>query len=236
MTIDGNNSRRAAQIFSIEEARLNSPIADKIWRTRSEPVESFASVAITHWEMVVTKRKGLTYLTLRGPETRATIVTIPEDAEFFGVQFRLGTIQSALPVDQLVDNELTLPGAGSRSFWMNGSAWEYPTFDNVDVFLKRLMRKGLVARDPVVEDALQGRPTDLSLRSVQRHIRQATGLTHAVIKQIERAHQAVALLEAGMTILDVVGHAGYADQPHLTRALRRFIGHSPARIVRESNF
>jgi AraC-like DNA-binding protein len=235
MTIDGNNSRRAAQIFSIEDALLNSPIVDKIWRTRSEPVESFASVAITHWQMVVTKAKGLAYLTVRGPETRATIVPIPEDAEFFGVQFRLGTFQSVLPVDQLVDNELTLPGAGSRSFWMNGSAWEYPTFDNVDVFLRRLMRKGLVARDLVVEDALQGRQTDLSLRSVQRHIRHATGLTHTVIKQIERAHEAVALLEAGVTILDVVERAGYADQPHLTRALRRFIGHTPARIIRESD-
>jgi AraC-like DNA-binding protein len=71
------------------------------------------------------------------------------------------------------------------------------------------------------------------LRSVQRWIRHTTGLTHAVIKQIERAHQAVALLEAGATILDVVERAGYADQPHLTRALRRFIGHTPARIVRE---
>ena len=233
MTHDGSNSRRAAQIFRLEEACLHSPIADKIWRTRSEPVESFSSVAITHSQMVVTKRKGLSYLTVRGPETRATIVPIPEDAEFFGVQFRLGAFLPALPVDQLVDNELTLPGAGSRSFWLNGSAWEYPTFDNVDVFLRRLMRKGLVARDPIVEDALQGRQTDLSLRSVQRRIRHTTGLTHAVIRQIERAHQAVALLEAGAEILDVVERSGYADQPHLTRALRRFIGHTPARIVRE---
>ncbi|HEV8713220.1 MAG TPA: hypothetical protein VGX03_10370, partial [Candidatus Binatia bacterium] len=107
MTHDSSNSRRAAQIFRLEEACLNSSIADKIWRTRSEPVESFASVAVTHWQMVVTKRKGLTYLTMRGPETRATIVPIPEDAEFFGVQFRLGAFLPALPVDQLVDNDLT---------------------------------------------------------------------------------------------------------------------------------
>jgi len=233
MTHDDSNSRRAAQIFRLEEACLDSLIIDKIWRARSEPVDSFTSVAVTHWEMVVTKRNGLTYLTVRGPETKATIVPIPEDAEFFGVQFRLGAFLPTLPVDQLVDNALTLPGAGSRSFWLNGSAWEYPTFDNVDVFLKRLMRKGLVARDPVVEDALQGRQTNLSLRSVQRRIRHTTGLTQAVIRQIERAHQAVALLEAGAEILDVVERFDYADQPHLTRALRRFIGHTPARIVRE---
>src|SRR5262249_15321861 len=211
MTHDDSNSRRAAQIFRLEEACLDSLIIDKIWRARSEPVDSFTSVAVTHWEMVVTKRNGLTYLTVRGPETRATIVPIPEDAEFFGVQFRLGAFLQTLPVDQLVDNALTLPGAGSRSFWLNGSAWEYPTFDNVDVFLRRLMRKGLVARDPVVEDVLQGRRTNLSLRSVQRRIRHVTGLTQAVIRQIERAHQAVALLEAGANILDVVERSDYAD-------------------------
>jgi len=233
MTHDISKTRRAAQIFRIEEACLNSPIADKIWRTPSEPFESFSSVAITHWAMVVTKRKGVTYLTVRGPETRATIVTIPEEAEFFGVQFRLGTFSPALPAAQLVDNELILPEAGSRSFWLNGSAWEYPTFDTADVFLGRLIRKGLVVRDPIVQDALQGRQTDLSLRSVQRRIRHSTGLTHAVIGQIERAHQAVALLESGVKILDVVERSGYADQAHLTRALRRFIGHTPARIVRE---
>jgi AraC-like DNA-binding protein len=233
MTKDGSNSYRAAQIFRLEETYLSSPIADNIWRTRSEPFESFTSVAATHWEMVVTRREGRTYLTVRGPETRATITLIPEDAEFFGVQFRLGTRLPILPADQLVNNGLTLPGAGRRSFWLNGSVWEYPTFDNVDVFLRRLMRKGLVVRDPVVEAALQGQRTDLSLRSVQRRIRHTTGLTHAVIKQIERAHQAVGLLEAGATILDVVERAGYADQSHLTRALRRFIGHTPARILRE---
>jgi helix-turn-helix protein len=236
MTIDGNNSRRAAQIFKIEEICLNLPIADKIWRSQSEPVDSFTSVAATHWEFIVTKQMGRTYLTVRGPETRATIVTIPKDAEFFGVQFRIGTFSPALPAAHLVDDGVTLPGAGSRSFWLNGSAWEYPTFDNLDVFVRRLMHKGLVVRNPIAAAALQGQRTDLSLRSVQRHIRQTTGLTHAVIKQIERAHQAVALLEAGVTILDVVEHAGYADQPHLTRALGRFIGHSPARIVRESHW
>jgi hypothetical protein len=233
MTNESSNSYRATQIFSFEEADLNSPIACNIWHTRSEPFEFFTSVAVTHWKMVVTRQEGQAYLTVRGPETRATIWPIPEDAEFFGVEFRLGTCLPVLPVGQLVDNELTLPGAGSRSFWLNGSAWEYPTFDNVDIFLRRLMRKGLVVRDPVVEAALQGLQIDLSLRSVQRRIRHTTGLTHAVITQIERARRAVALLEAGATILDVVERAGYADQPHLTRSLRRFIGHSPARIVRE---
>ena len=233
MSNDTIDLRRAIQIFDIDEARIGSPIAEKIWRTQSEPFASFTSVAVTHWEMVVTKQRGRMSLTVRGPETHATVSPIPEDAEFFGVEFRLGTFMPDLPLDTLVDRALTLPGAGTRSFWLNGSAWEFPTYDNVDVFLRRLARKRLILPDPIVTAALDGRRTDISLRSVQRRIRRATGMTHAVIRQIERAGQAVALLDRGATVLDVVERLGYADQPHLTRSLRRFIGHTPAHIVRD---
>jgi methylphosphotriester-DNA--protein-cysteine methyltransferase len=63
---------------------------------------------------------------------------------------------------------------------------------------------------------------------------QATGLTLATIRQIKRARLAVTLLEQGVSILDAVNHAGYADQPHLTRSLKRYIGQTPAQIVRMS--
>lgn len=231
--IDNGDARWATQIFRFDEAGPGSPIADRIWRTRSEPVDSFTSVAATHWEMVVMRQRGRISLFVRGPETRSTTAAIPEDAEFFGVEFRLGTFMPDLPVDRLVDAALTLPEAGVRSFWLKGSAWEFPTFDNADVFLDRLRRKHLVVRDPIVEAALHGDRHELSQRSVRRRIRRTTGLTRSVIRQIERAQQAIALLENGVTILDVVERLGYADQAHLTRSLRRFAGHTPARIVRE---
>jgi AraC-like DNA-binding protein len=201
---DSRSSRRAVQIFSFDEGRSSSPIAGKVWRTRSEPVDVFTAVAATHWEMVITRLKGRTSLTVRGPETRAKIVPIPEDAEFLGIEFRLGTFMPDLPVDRLVDSSLTLPDARTRAFWLNGSVWEFPTFDNVDVFVRRLMRRGRVVRDPAVDPALLGRQADVSLRSVQRRIRRTTGLTLGLIRQIERARHALTLLDGGATILDVV--------------------------------
>ncbi|MCL4303751.1 MAG: hypothetical protein KJ077_49150 [Anaerolineae bacterium] len=33
---------------------------------------------------------------------------------------------------------------------------------------------------------------------------------------------------------DVVYQAGYADQPHLTRSLKHFVGQTPAQIIRLS--
>jgi methylphosphotriester-DNA--protein-cysteine methyltransferase len=67
---------------------------------------------------------------------------------------------------------------------------------------------------------------------VERRILRSTGLTRTAIKQIERAHAAVQLLDHGVPILDTVAQAGYADQAHLTRSLKRFIGQTPAETLR----
>jgi AraC-like DNA-binding protein len=69
---------------------------------------------------------------------------------------------------------------------------------------------------------------------VQRRFLRATGLTHGALCQIESAQKATALLEQGVSILDTVELVGYADQPHLTRSLKRFVGRTPAEIVRAS--
>ncbi|HEV8194086.1 MAG TPA: AraC family transcriptional regulator [Ktedonobacterales bacterium] len=42
---------------------------------------------------------------------------------------------------------------------------------------------------------------------------------------------ATALLEQGVPISDVIYQAGYFDQPHLTRSLKRFMGQTPAQIT-----
>jgi methylphosphotriester-DNA--protein-cysteine methyltransferase len=74
----------------------------------------------------------------------------------------------------------------------------------------------------------------MSSRTVRRRFLLATGLTPKAIQQIERAQKAAALLEQGVSILDAVYQAGYADQPHMTRSLRRFTGQTPAQIARVS--
>ena len=166
--------RRAAEVFVLEERALHSSFVEKVWRACSEPEEGFISVAATHWEIVVCRLRDRPYVTVRGPETRATTVPILQDAEFFGVQFRRGAFMPDLPPSRLVDDGLTLPGASRNSFWLHGAAWEMPSFDTVDAFVERLVREGLLVRDPVVEAALRGDAGGRSVRSVQRRVARAT--------------------------------------------------------------
>jgi AraC-like DNA-binding protein len=221
-------------VFLVFEDRPSeSPFVERVWRCHSERAGTFTSMASSHLEMVVTSHHGRTFLTLRGPETRATEADCPVDGEWLAIRFRLGTFMPQHPASRLRDRrDEQLPAASARTFVLDGWRWEYPDFENADTFVARLARRGVIARDTAVEAALHGERTALSRRSTQRHFLQAMGMTHGTHRQIERARHAVTLLTQGASILDTVHEAGYFDQAHLTRSFARLIGQTPARVAR----
>jgi hypothetical protein len=137
---------------------------------------------------------------------------------------------SHLPVSRLVDASAEIPDATRRSFWLNGSAWCLPGYDNAEGFVRRLVREGVLACDPVVTAALRGAPADVSERTVQRRFAAATGLTRGAIRQIGRARQAAVLIREGLPAHEVVYRLGYFDQPHLARSLARYIGRTVTQL------
>ena len=219
--------------LSFDDRPSDSPFVEKVWRSHSDRAGVLFSVAASHFEMAVTRHRGKMFLTLRGPETTATTADCPAEGEWLGIRFRLGTFMPQLTPGNLRDRrDVTLPGATRHSFWLNGSAWEYPDFENADTFVARLARKGVIARDPSVDAALRDRRGAWSLRSAQRHFLHATGVTLRTVRQIERARHATNLLKQGLSILDTVHEAGYFDQAHLTRSIKYRIGRTPAEISR----
>jgi hypothetical protein len=68
-------------------------------------------------------------------------------------------------------------------------------------FVQRLVRCGLIVRDPVVRDVLRGRPADVTARTVRRHFLSATGLTPGLVRQIERAREATMLASGQLSVL-----------------------------------
>ncbi len=217
--------------YLVEERPSSSPFVERIWHGQTREAGRFISVAASHWEMVVWKEDDDLHLAVRGPETHATVVPVPKNSESFGVIFSLGTHMPHLPIDELVDQSIVLPKAGKHSFWLKGAEWELPTFENMDTFVERLVREEIVSREMLVTDALKGHKHDVSLRTAFRRFLYATGMTKGTVYQIERARHATLLLQNGMSILDTIDAAGYYDQPHLTRSLKRFIGQTPAVLL-----
>lgn len=218
-----------------EDRPSDSPFVERIWYCHSEGPDPFLSIAESRCELVVTKLHGKMTLTVRGPETKATSLgDCPADGEWLGIRLKPGTFLPHLPTRKLVDTAVTLPNASNKFFWLAGSAWQFPDYDNADTFVDWLVREDLLLRETVVGQALQGHLKDLSPRSVQRRFLQATGITQSMVRQIERARYATLLLQQGISILDATLEAGYFDQPHLTRSLTYFIGQTPVQIREKS--
>lgn len=220
--------------FLFQSRPSDSPLVDNIWQTRSISGGSFISTATSQWEMVITKQRDKLIMSIRGPETQASPTPVPENAEFPGIVFKHGVFMPPLQKQNLVNREIHLQASTRNAFNFHGSMWQFPNFENVDTFIDRLVRGDMLAHDQIVDDMLRGHSFDLSLRSLQRRFLHVTGLTYKTIQQIERARQALTLLQRGVPIPETAYRAGYFDQPHLTRSLKLFAGQTPAQILKST--
>ncbi len=99
----------------------------------------------------------------------------PKDTEFLFIQFKLGGFMPHLPIKHLVNRGMFLPEASSKSFWLDSSAWEYPTYENADSFVNRLVQVRLLVHEPIVNEVVQDHPLDMSMRTVRHRFLRATG-------------------------------------------------------------
>jgi len=216
--------------LEIESRPSDSQYVERVWRSRSDDVERMTSIATPHWDLVTWEHRGQVSVSVRGPESMASRAPVPEDATFFGISFSLGTSMPHLALDRLVDGFAEIPDATRRSFWLKGSAWHLPGYDNAEPFVRRMVREGILVRDPIVAAVLGGASPDVSERTVQRRFVAATGLTRGAIRQIGRARQAAVLIQEGVPAHDVVHRLGYFDQPHLARSLTRYVGRTATQL------
>ena len=214
------------------ERGSDSPLVERVQQGRVAFTGSTIRPAEIHWHIVLARYRGEARVVLAGPLTSSGVVSVPEGAEILWIKLRLGAFMPHLPARHMLDTETTLPGAASDSFWLHGSAWQFPDYENVDTFVSRLAAEEVLVHDPLVNEVLQDRPPELSVRTIRHRFLRATGLTQGQIRQFERAQRAASVLQQGATILDTVFEAGYSDQPHLTRSLKRWIGHTPAQLTR----
>ncbi|MEU2281911.1 helix-turn-helix domain-containing protein [Streptomyces sp. NPDC013178] len=216
-----------------ETRRSDSPWVDTVWTCTSGQVTAMTSVAGVRWGLVFWEQDGRAYAGITGPETRTGTAPVPEGATFTGIEFAVGTSLRAVPTPTLVDGGVELPDTTRRTFRLDGARWETPGPDDAEALVERLVRAGIVVRDPLVAEVLRGHHRSaVSARTVERRFRAATGLTRGAVRQIERARTAAELLAAGDPAAAVVVKLDYFDEPHLARALRSYVGRT-ARQLRE---
>jgi hypothetical protein len=221
--------------FIAEMRASDSVYIDCVVRGQAESDTILPCPADGRWNLRIARWQEKVHVSVEGPMTQAVSKTHIEGIDWLVIKFKLGVHFPHFTVSSLMDGDMVLPNAVRNAFWLGGCAWQLPDFENADTFVGHLVREAVLQCDPVVRDALQDLPLDIAPRTLRHHFQQVTGLRHSTVRQIERARDALALLERGVPILDVVDTLAYADQPHLTRSLKRFMGCTPARVGRLPN-
>jgi len=218
--------------FIYEQRASDSPYVETITYGRTASDGCVIRPAEIHWHMVLVKHNDDRLALVVGPWSSAGVVSFTAGAELVWIKFRLGTFMPHRPTKDFRDRETVLPAPTPTTFWLSGSAWQFPDFENADTFVDRLAHKGVLVRDPLVAAAVQDEAREVPSRTLRHRFVRATGVTQSHIRQWERAQQAAALLRQGVSIADSMFEAGYYDQPHLTRSLKQFVGHTPAQLAR----
>ncbi len=216
--------------LQVEQRFSDSPYIETVMHGHSLAAGSAIRPAETNWHMVFVRELGNVHPLVVGPWRSAGVATWQEGGEILWVKFKLGVFMPHLAFDHLLDHELRLPEGAGPTFHLKSKSWELPSFENMETFIARLIHDEILVHDPLIKTVLADEPHNLAPRTVRHRFQRATGLSLKQIQQVARAQQAAALLQQGVSILDAVYEAGYYDQPHLTRALRQWVGYTPAQI------
>jgi AraC-like DNA-binding protein len=183
------------------------------------------------WHLIFTRHAGVLRTLVVGALEAARPLSYVAGAETLWIRFKVGTFMPHLPAKDTLNREITLPEASGDNFWLESKVWEVPHFENAETFVQHLVRTGAVTCDPLIEAALRDELARASARTLRYRFQHRTGLGQHHIRQIQRAQRAVERLHQGNSIIDTAHELGYADQSHLTRSLKRFLGSTPREIA-----
>jgi AraC-like DNA-binding protein len=192
-------------------------------------------------------------LTVAGPDVSVAISSVTRDGTVVGIRFRPGAAQTwlGLPMSEIVDSRVALDtfwGARARELArMIGDAATIPArMRSLETALSR-MASGLAPPPPdmgflfntlktgsagpgmaIILDRL-----DVSPRTLRRRCEAAFGYGPKTLDRILRFQRFLRLArqEEAPRLATLAFAAGYADQAHLTREVRRLSGFSPAVLL-----
>ena len=123
----------------------------RVWTARCDSPADFSSIASVNPGIGFVRVGGATAVHLRGPQTKATTLSCPRDAEYFGADFRLGAYLPMFPPARLANlQDAVLPTLPDGRILLDGRAWQMPAPQNIDVFIDRLKRAGLLVFDALL--------------------------------------------------------------------------------------
>lgn len=209
----------------------NHPFIETVWDSKNVTDGTYVATPDGAWDLIVMIEKdGSRQVMLTGQATKPTTVPYRAGTGSVVISFIPGAYLSHLTGEEMIDLIEMLPNFDETHFNLAGHTFEIPSYDTVELLVEKMITAGILKHDNVVDTILEGDQKAISPRVAQRHFVKATGMTQSYLMQIRRAQEAVRLLQKGEKPIDVALNAGYSDQPHLAKSLKKIMGSSPSNV------
>jgi hypothetical protein len=214
------------------------------WRERTPELESIASVwtgsaseitprtvlADPCISIILVKSKSSAEVIIRGPETKPRSDILLPGYTWTGIRLRPGVQLKNFSPQQFTNSFRMVPASVNGRFQFEGTWLQFPDFNNVEQLIEQMYGLGYLSGKVLNSQKLprQG----MSSKSYSRFIKRSTGLSPYTLHQLERMAEAFRLLRQGVPAATVASELGFADQAHLHRAAKQFLGHTPKELLR----
>lgn len=203
---------------------------DRIWATENITDGIYKATPDGCWDLIMIIANGKTQMMLTGQASKTTMVPYKAGTSAVVISFTAGAYMPQMSGPKMLDLIEMLPNSGDDHFILLNQVFKFPTYENAEELVQDMETRGLLAMDDVVAAVLQGNPKAMSDRNMQRHFIKATGLTRKSLDQIHRAQQVVTLIKQGSPLDAAAAEAGYSDQPHLTKSLKKIMHSRPSDV------
>ena len=222
--------------FKRLQRKSPTPIIAKIWQAYDIDDEPYITGADGGWNIIIVKDSMHIEVLICTPSSLPSTIHAMRGKEVLGIQLEVGTFVPLPSRTCLINTIIRYTCDSQDHFKYSGSAFEIPRYENVEQFIQKLVRQQVLHTDKVVTDTLAGVRGLISNRTIERHFKATTGMSYTYIAQIIRAQKSTEALRSQQPIVRVALDFGYADQSHMTRQIKHFLGHTPLQILKHTTF
>lgn len=214
------------------------------WRERTPELESITSVwairaavmmqcivpADPCVSIILVQSDASAEVIIRGPETAPRSEILLPGYTWIGIRLHPGVQLKSFPTQQLTDSFRILPADSNGQFQFEGTLLQFPSFSNAQELIKQMHDLGYISGKAL--NSQESPQKVMSSKSYSRFVKRSTGLAPYKLYQLQRMSEALRLLRQGTPAVTVASELGFADQAHLTRAAKQFLGYTPKELVR----
>lgn len=212
-----------------QERSSDSRFVASVWRGSTTALTARTVIADPCISIVfVSDNKG-NRVVLEGPKTKPKHVLLQAGFTCTAIRLQPGVFLKGFTTLQLIGKPLTFPAGNDWRISFDGVPMQFAGYDHAEQFVEQLRSTGYLRYHELPEHA--GIVGEFSRRTYSRLVQRITGLPPYKLYQLQRMHQVLRLLKDGMSAVDVASELAFADQSHLVRASKRFLGRTPSQLT-----